>query len=451
MTIHRLLVANRGEIAVRILRAAKELGIHTIQAVSAADKTSMAAQMADEVVEIGPAHAAKSYLNIPAIIGAMKATRADAVHPGYGFLSENAAFAEAVEAAGMIFVGPSPKTISMMGNKSEARRVAAEAGVPTVPGTQDGAVDAEAAKAYADKIGYPVLVKASAGGGGRGIRQVGQEADFDAAWSQASSEAMAAFGDGTLYVEKLVQRARHIEVQIVGDGQNVIHCYERECSIQRRRQKVWEEAPSASISDEVRERLCASAVALAKSVNYRGVGTLEYLFDKDSGEFYFIEMNTRIQVEHPTTEFITGVDLVAESIRIASGERLGYRQDDIAIRGHSIEVRLNAEDPERNFLPSPGTITALTLPGGPGVRVDTLAYPGYVLPPYYDSLLGKLIVHARDRHTAIRRLRRALGELSVSGIKTTVPLFSQLAAARAMQSCDFDTGWLERWLASDRS
>src|ERR1700761_4986778 len=422
MTIQKLLIANRGEIAVRIIRAARELGIATVQVYSKADKDSLPVRLADEGIEIGPAQASKSYLNRDAILAAARTTGADAIHPGYGFLAENAEFAAAVEAAGLIFVGPTAQSIRLMGDKVAAREAAAAAGVPTVPGSRGRLESPEAAFAFAEKIGFPAMIKAAAGGGGRGIRIAHSAEEFHRLMPQAQAEALAAFGDGGLYVEKLVEGARHIEVQVLGDGHEVIHCFERECSLQRRRQKVWEEAPSPSLTPAVRAKLCASAVALAKAVHYRGAGTLEYLYDERSGDFYFLEMNTRIQVEHPVTEMITGIDLVREMIRIAGGERLRIRQDEVRVSGHSVEVRINAEDPSKNFLPNPGTVSALSVPGGDGVRFDSMLYQGYTVPPFYDSLLGKLIVHDKDRPSAIRRLSRALAELSVEGIFTTKPL-----------------------------
>jgi acetyl-CoA carboxylase biotin carboxylase subunit len=446
MTIRTLFVANRGEIAVRIIRAARELGIRTVQAVSAADRDMLAARLADSVAEIGPAHASKSYLAKDAVVAAAVAAGADAVHPGYGFLSENADFAEKVEAAGLVFVGPRPDTIRAMGDKATAREMAMRAGVPTVPGS-DGRVEGiEAARHVAKEIGYPVMIKAAAGGGGRGIRVAEDPAELEKLIPQASAEAQAAFGDGGLYLERFVHRARHVEVQILGDGERAIHLFERECSLQRRRQKVWEEAPAVCLTAETRAALCASAVRLAESVNYRGAGTLEYLFDAHTGEFFFIEMNTRIQVEHPVTEMITGVDLVREMIRIAGGGRLALSQADIVPRGHAIEVRINAEDPARNFMPAPGTVHALSIPGGMGVRFDTMLYPGYVVPPFYDSLLGKLVVWDDTRADAIRRLERALGELSVDGLPTTRALHLRLAADDEVRAGDVHTRWLEGWL-----
>jgi acetyl-CoA carboxylase biotin carboxylase subunit len=449
MALRKILVANRGEIAVRIIRAARELGIATVQVHSAADTDMLAVRLADEAVNIGPPHAAKSYLNTDAILKAAADSGADAVHPGYGFLSENAAFAEAVEKAGLVFIGPTPHAIREMGDKARAREVAAKAGVPTVPGTEGRVADPETALRLAGEIGYPVMIKASAGGGGRGIRVAADAAELATLLPQASAEAQAAFGDGGLYLERFIGRARHVEVQILGDGHDAIHLYERECSLQRRRQKVWEEAPAAPLSDPVREALCASAVRLARSVNYRGAGTLEYLYDETTGEFFFIEMNTRIQVEHPVTELVTGVDLVREMIRIAGGEKLRLRQSDIRLNGHAIEVRINAEDPSRNFLPGPGTVTSLVVPGGPGVRFDTMLYPGYTVPPFYDSLLGKLIVWDETREAAIARMARALAELEVEGIKTTKTLHQALARDPEVGAARFHTRWLEGWLEAN--
>ncbi|MQT15320.1 acetyl-CoA carboxylase biotin carboxylase subunit [Segnochrobactrum spirostomi] len=446
MPVTKIFVANRGEIAVRIIRAARELGIATVQAVSAADRDMLAARLADEVVEIGPAHARKSYLDMDAVLRGAIESGADAIHPGYGFLSENAAFAEKVEQAGLVFIGPKAETIRAMGDKATARAMAAAAGVPTVPGSEGRVDGVEAALAVAETIGYPVMIKASAGGGGRGIRVAQDAGELATLIPQASAEALAAFGDGGLYLERFVGTARHVEVQILGDGTRAIHTYERECSLQRRRQKVWEEAPAACLTPEVREALCASAVRLAESVGYRGAGTLEYLYDAATGEFFFIEMNTRIQVEHPVSEMITGIDLVREMIRIAAGNPLAYSQADVRLKGHAIEVRINAEDAAKNFLPAPGTITGLRVPGGMGVRFDSMLYPGYSVPPFYDSLLGKLIVWDETRAGAIARLSRALGELEVSGLPTTTPLHKALAADAEVQAGAFHTRWLESWL-----
>ena len=446
MGISKLLIANRGEIAVRILRAARELGIKTVQVHSTADTESLAVRMADQAVNIGPPHAAKSYLNIPAILDAAKQTGADAVHPGYGFLAENAGFADAVEAAGLIFVGPKGDSIRVMGDKVAARAAAEAAGVPVVPGSDGRVDDPESARLVAQAIGFPVMIKAAAGGGGRGIRIAHDMSEFETLMPQASAEAKAAFSDGGLYIEKVIDRARHIEVQILGDGKRAIHCFERECSLQRRRQKVWEEAPSAVLPQAVREKLCDSAVALAEAVNYRGAGTIEYLYDDQTHHFYFIEMNTRIQVEHPVTEMITGIDLVREMIRIAGGEPLRIAQKDVRMNGHAIEARINAEDPAKAFMPFPGAVESLSVPGGPGTRFDTMLYAGYQVPPFYDSLLGKLIVWDETRDAALDRMARALRELHVGGIKTTKPLHQLLAADPAVRQAQFHTRWLEPWL-----
>ena len=447
MAIRRLLVANRGEIAVRIVRAARKLGIETVQVHSRADADMLAVRLADGAVDIGPPSAAKSYLNVDAIVAAARATGADAVHPGYGFLSENAGFAEAVEAAGLVFVGPTPDTIRTMGDKAAARAAARAAGVPVVPGS-DGVVELDGAPAVAEAIGFPVMVKAAAGGGGRGIRVARDAVELAAALPQASAEARAAFGDGGLYLERFVGRARHVEVQVLGDGRTVIHLGERECSLQRRRQKVWEEAPAPGLPPAVREALCASAVRLAEACRYRGAGTLEYLYDDETEAFFFIEMNTRIQVEHPVTEMVTGIDLVEEMIRIAGGEPLRHRQADIAPRGHAIEVRINAEDPARGFLPCPGTVTSLAVPGGFGVRFDTMLYPGYAVPPFYDSLLGKLVVWDGTREGALARLGAALAELRVEGIPTTAALHAALVRDPDVAVGRVHTRWLETWLES---
>jgi acetyl-CoA carboxylase biotin carboxylase subunit len=444
----KLLVANRGEIAVRIIRAAKELGIRTVAVFSDADKDSMAVRFADEAVGIGPAPAAKSYLNIEAIIAAAQQTGAGAIHPGYGFLSENARFAQAVGAAGIVFVGPTPETIRTMGDKAAARAAAKAAGVPIVPGSEGEVGELDHALAAARHVGFPAILKASGGGGGRGIRVAIDEAAFEHQFHTAQAEAKAAFGSGALYLERFLNRARHLEVQVLGDGERVVHCFERECSLQRRRQKIWEEAPSPAIDDVTRQALCTSAVRLAERVNYRSAGTLEYLYDDNTGEFFFIEMNTRIQVEHPVTEMITGIDLVREMIRIAQGEPLSLTQADVQMRGAVIEVRINAEDPDKNFRPSPGRVAALSLPAGPGVRVDSMLFPGYVVPPYYDSLLAKIIVHAETREYALARLRRALDEFEIEGIVTTASLHKRLARLAEVQTARFDTGFLERLLTA---
>jgi acetyl-CoA carboxylase, biotin carboxylase subunit len=451
MAIETLLVANRGEIAVRILRAARELGMRTVQVHSQADRESLAVSLADEAVEIGPPAAAKSYLNISAILDAADRTGADAVHPGYGFLAENADFADAAEKAGLIFVGPKGQSIRLLGNKVAARDLAGKLGVPTVPGSAGSVHSSEEAQASAAEIGFPMMIKAAAGGGGRGIRTARDRKELEHLIPQARAEAQAAFGDGSLYLEKLIENARHIEVQVLGDGRSVVHCFERECSLQRRRQKLWEEAPSPAIDDKTRQRLCAAAVALASAVRYRGAGTLEFLYEPHTRAFYFLEMNTRIQVEHPVTEFITGLDLVREMLRIADGEPLRFKQEDVSMRGHAIEVRINAEDPGANFAPCPGIVSELRIPGGHGVRFDTMLYRGYAVPPFYDSLLGKLVVWDENRSSAVKRLERALAELVVEGISTTKPLYQALARDNEVRSASFDTGWLERWLPQHQS
>jgi acetyl-CoA carboxylase biotin carboxylase subunit len=443
---NKILVANRGEIAVRIIRAARELGLQTVAIYSDADAESLAVQMADEAVHIGPARASKSYLNVDAVLEAAAKSGAGAIHPGYGFLSENADFAERIEAAGLVFVGPTPHAIRTMGDKAAARAAAMRAGVPTVPGSVGVVADADEAAALAEDIGYPIMIKASAGGGGRGIRIAHDESELRLQFATATAEAKAAFGNGEVYLERFIRRARHIEVQVLGDGQRAVHCFERECSLQRRRQKVWEEAPCAVISEQTRAELCESALRLANAVSYRGAETLEYLYDDDSREFFFIEMNTRIQVEHPITEMVTGIDLVKEMIRIALGFPLSLKQDDIRLQGTAIEVRINAENAAKGFIPSPGLVTHVVVPGGPGVRFDSMLIPGYRVPAYYDSLLGKLIVHDRDRPSALARMRCALSELRVEGIDTTIELHQALSVDAAVAKADFHTGFLEAWL-----
>src|SRR5471030_1715952 len=444
--IRTLLVANRGGIAVRVIRAAHELGMRAAVTVSDADRDSLAARMADQAVPIGSAHAAKSYLNPDAILEAARQCGADAIHPGYGFLSENAAFAENVETAGLIFVGPSSSIIAMMGDKARARATAQRAGVPTVPGSEGVLDSLEQARDVAGSIGYPVMIKAAAGGGGRGIRVAHDATQLDVELPLAQREALAAFGNAGVFLERFIGRARHIEVQVLGDGKNVVHLFERECSLQRRRKKSMEEAPSPSLTPELRASLCESATRLAREVKYRSAGTLEYLFDETRGEFYFIEMNTRIQVEHPITEAITGVDLVREMISIAAGNPLSIQQSDIAFRGAAIEVRINAEDPAKNFSPQLGTLGELVWPGGPGIRVDSLLYSGYKVSPYYDSLLAKLIVSAETREAAIARLERALSEMKLGGLKTTTALHVELARDEQVRRAQYHTGFLERWL-----
>lgn len=448
MPINSLLIANRGEIAVRIIRAAKELGIHTVQVYSDADADSLAVQLADESFNIGPPMAAKSYLNIDAILNAALETKVDAIHPGYGFLSESADFANRVVENGMIFVGPDGNSIGLLGDKVKARKIANKAGVPTVPGSEGRVGNIEKGREILLVTGFPAMIKAAAGGGGRGIRVVHNIEDFEHYFPQAAAEAKAAFGDGGLYIEKYIASARHIEVQFLGDGQTAVHCFDRECSLQRRRQKVWEEAPAKVLSEKDRQKLCQSAVDLAISVSYSGAGTVEFLYDEASGEYYFIEVNTRIQVEHPITEMITGVDLVQAMLRIAGGESLWFKQSDISVHGHAIECRINAEDPSKNFLPCPGIVNSLSVPKDDSIRFDTLLYSGYTIPPYYDSLLGKLIVWSEDRDTCLQKLRYALSELEISGIPTTIPLHVALAKDNNVRVGNYNTNYLESWLES---
>jgi len=441
----KVLVANRGEVALRVIRACRELGIASVAVYSDADEEALHVRHADEAVNIGPPPASKSYLNAEALIGAAKEMNAEAIHPGYGFLAENAGFAAACRDAGITFVGPSAEAIEKMGNKSAARRIAESADVPVVPGSEDTASPDEAVE-MAEEIGYPVMVKAAAGGGGRGIRVAGGEEELRKAVRVARQEAEKAFGDGSLYLEKLLVGPRHVEVQVMGDGKgNAIHLFERECSMQRRRQKVLEEAPSPGISSETREKMTGAAVRLAREVGYASAGTVEFLVDEDQN-FYFIEMNTRIQVEHPVTEMLTGVDLVKEQLRVAAGEPLSLRQEDVPFVGHAMEFRVNAEDPDQGFMPSPGEISALEVPGGPGVRVDSAIYQGYKIPPFYDSLVGKLIVWGLDREETIKRARRALGEYRIEGIKTTIPLHLRLLDDENFRSGEYHTGYLEELL-----
>ncbi|MDP3737065.1 MAG: acetyl-CoA carboxylase biotin carboxylase subunit [Hyphomonadaceae bacterium] len=440
----KILIANRGEIALRVLRACKEMGIRTVAVHSEADRNAMHVRLADESVCIGPAAAAKSYLNIPAIVTAAEITHADAIHPGYGFLSENAKFAEIVEKHKITFIGPRPEHIRMMGDKITAKETIKDAGVPVVPGS-DGAVESlEQARADAKRIGYPVLIKATAGGGGRGMKVARNADEIDVAFQTARTEAKAAFGNDSVYMEKYLGKPRHIEIQVVADSHgNVIHLGERDCSLQRRHQKVFEEAPSPVIDAETRAKIGKTVTTAIKKLGYLGVGTIEFLYE--GGEFYFIEMNTRLQVEHPVTEMITHVDLVQEQIRIAAGEKLSLTQKDVIFDGHAIEVRINAENPE-TFTPSPGLIKDFHAPGGLGVRLDSAAYAGYRVPPYYDSLIGMLIVHAPTRAQALARLKRALGEIIVGGIETTLPLHARLVDNLDIQAGDYDIHWLEGFL-----
>ena len=440
----KILIANRGEIAVRIIRTARRLGVRTVAVVSAADRGAPFARMADEVVEIGPGPASESYLRGEKIIAAAKRTRAQGIHPGYGFLAENARFAEILEEHAITFIGPSAEHLRLMGNKIQAKETACSLGIPVVPGS--GPVgDFEEAKTLANDIGYPVLVKAAAGGGGRGMKLALFENELEPALATARNEARAAFGDGTVYLEKYLAHPRHIEVQVLADGQgNAIHLGERDCSLQRRHQKLWEEAPSPALNASERVRIGETVAEAMRAISYRGVGTVEFLYE--GGEFYFIEMNTRLQVEHTITEMITGLDLVIEQIRIAAGAPLSLRQEDVRFDGHAIECRINAENPH-TFRPSPGTITHFHPPGGLGVRVDSGAYAGYTIPPYYDSLIGKLIVHARTRNECLMRLKRALGEFVVDGIETTIPLFNSLISEPDVVDGNYDIHWLENRLA----
>jgi acetyl-CoA carboxylase, biotin carboxylase subunit len=443
MTIRSVLVANRGEIAVRIIRACRELGIESVQAYSTADRDSLPVRLADRSVCIGGAKPAESYLNANALVQAAQMTKVDAVHPGYGFLSENAEFAEAVIAAGLTYIGPEPSAIRLMGDKAAARKLAMEAGVPVAQGSPDPVADVEEAVRLANDIGYPVLVKASAGGGGRGMRVMENEKQMREGLERASYEAAAAFGSGAVYIERYISPVRHVEVQVVGDGADVIHFGERDCTIQRRHQKLLEESPSPIVSPQLRERMTTAACNLARAVNYRSAGTLEFIVDAARGEFFFIEMNTRIQVEHPVTEAITGVDLVKLQLRIASGEPLPMKQADVHFRGHAIECRINAEDSEKGFMPRPGKVSEFDLPTGPGVRVDTHAYASYELPPYYDSLVAKIIVWDENRDAAISRMRRALAELHISGVKTTREFHQRLLAEPAFVSADVSTQFVK--------
>ena len=445
----KILIANRGEIALRVVRAAREMGVSTVAVHSTADADAMHVRMADESICIGPAPGSQSYLSIPAIISACEISGAEAIHPGYGFLSENAAFVQALEDHGITFIGPTAEHIRIMGDKITAKDTMKALGVPCVPGSDGGVASFDDARRVAGEIGYPVIIKATAGGGGRGMKLARAEADLENAWRTARAEAKAAFGNDECYIEKYLGTPRHIEVQVFGDGRGrAVHLGERDCSLQRRHQKVFEEAPGPSITPEQRAeigRTCAEAIA---KIGYAGAGTIEFLYE--NGAFYFIEMNTRLQVEHPVTEAIFGVDLVREQIRVAAGEAMSFVQDDLAINGHAIEVRINAEKLP-TFSPSPGRITQYHAPGGLGVRMDSALYDGYRIPPYYDSLIGKLIVHGRDRPEALARLRRSLGELIVDGVETTIPLFRDLVEDPDVQAGDYTIHWLERWLEAHLS
>lgn len=442
--IKKILIANRGEIANRIIWSCKEMGIKTVAVHSEADREALHVRFADEAICVGPASSAESYLNIPSIISAAEITNVDAIHPGYGFLAESATFAKICEDCNIKFIGPNPDVIGMMGDKVEARRTMTAAGVPILPGSPDPIESADEAKKLALEIGFPLIIKAAAGGGGRGMRIVRGESELATNLELAQTEALNAFKNGAVYIERYIERPRHIEVQVLADEHgNVVHLGERECTIQRRHQKLLEEAPSPAISAELREAMGAVAVKACQEIGYSSAGTFEFLLDEDD-RFYFMEMNTRIQVEHPVTEMVTLTDIVRNQIMIARGEDMQFRQDDVIIRGHSIECRINAEDPVK-FTPSPGKITAFNLPGGPGVRVDTAVYPGYTVPPYYDSMIAKLIVHARTRDIAIARMQRALEMTVIEGIKTTIPLHRAIMADENFRKGNFSTKFMEEF------
>ncbi|MHB8169938.1 MAG: acetyl-CoA carboxylase biotin carboxylase subunit [Thermincolia bacterium] len=446
---NKILIANRGEIALRIIRACKEMNIRTVAVYSEADRDALHVKMADEAYCIGPAPSIRSYLNITNIISTAEITGAEAIHPGFGFLSENASFAEICQSHGIKFIGPSVEAIEKMGNKAVARETMIKAGVPVVPGTEGIITSEEEAIKVADEIGYPVMIKASAGGGGRGMRIAQGKKDLLKALQTASSEAQAAFGNAEVYIEKYVEEPRHIEFQILGDEHgNVVYLGERDCSVQRRNQKLIEEAPSAALTPELRATMGDVAIKAAKAVNYANAGTVEFLLDKQN-KFYFIEMNTRIQVEHPVTELITGVDLVKAQIKIAAGEPLGMAQEDVKINGWAMECRINAEDPDKNFMPSPGTITAYHQPGGMGVRVDSAVYAGYTIPPFYDSMIGKLIVWGKDREEAIQRMQRALNEFVIEGVKTTIPYHLRILDNAFFQRGEVYTNFIQRRMENE--
>ncbi|MBD1858527.1 MULTISPECIES: acetyl-CoA carboxylase biotin carboxylase subunit [Leptolyngbya] len=450
MRFSKILIANRGEIALRIIRTCEEMGISTVAVHSTIDRNSLHVQLADEAVCIGEPASSKSYLNIPNIIAAALTRNATAIHPGYGFLAENARFAEICADHQIAFIGPSPDSIRAMGDKSTAKKTMQQVGVPTVPGSKGLVHSEEEAREIARSIGYPVIIKATAGGGGRGMRLVPDDDQLEKLFHAAQGEAEAAFGNPGVYVEKFVQNPRHIEFQILADSYgNVVHLGERECSIQRRHQKLLEEAPSSAITPELRQKMGIAAVAAAKSINYVGAGTVEFLLDR-SGEFYFMEMNTRIQVEHPVTEMITGTDLIAEQIRIAQGEELRFAQNDIELRGHAIECRINAEDPDHNFRPSPGRISGYLPPSGPGVRMDSHVYTDYEIPPYYDSLIGKLIVWGHDRPSAILRMKRALRECAVTGLPTTINFHQRILETPEFQKGDIYTNFVDKVMMSGK-
>jgi acetyl-CoA carboxylase biotin carboxylase subunit len=440
----KVLIANRGEIALRVIRACRELGLETVAVYSEADRESLHVRFADDDVCIGPPPSRQSYLKIPNIIAAAEITGADAIHPGYGFLAENAEFADICKASNIVFIGPTGDQIRQMGDKATARRLAAEAGVPTVPGSPGTIDDPDEALAFAESIGFPVIIKATAGGGGKGMRIVLEAEQFSQLFGLAQNEALAAFNNGAVYVEKYIQHPRHVEIQVVGDNfGKVVHLGERDCSVQRRHQKLIEESPSPALSAVLRDRMGQAAVALASNIGYVGAGTLEFLLDTD-GSFYFMEMNTRIQVEHPVTEMVTSFDLVKEQIRVAANEPISFQGDGRRLRGHAIECRINAEDPARNFQPCPGLITAYHPPGGPGVRVDTHVYAGYTVPPYYDSLLAKVIVHGNDREEALTRMGQALDSFILEGVTTTIPFLARVIRHPDFVTGDIDTRFLER-------
>ena len=446
MMFKKILIANRGEIAVRIIRACREMGIQTVAVYSEMDKDALHAQLADEAVCIGPAPSKSSYLNMNNIISATILTHAEAIHPGFGFLSENARFAEMCKECGITFIGPDPEMINLMGNKSVAKQTMNKAGVPTIPGS-DGAVETvQEALKLADGMGYPVMIKASAGGGGRGMRLVWNKEELPKLFDSAKSEAKAAFGDDTMYMEKFLENPRHIEFQIIGDEfGNVVHLGERDCSLQRRNQKVLEESPSPVMTEDLRKKMGEAAVKAAKAIKYKSAGTIEFLLDKHNN-FFFMEMNTRIQVEHPVTELVTGIDLIAEQIKVAAGQKIEFKQNEIHVNGHAIECRINAEKPSENFRPSPGKITSLHLPGGYGVRLDTAVYQGYTIPPTYDSMIAKLIVHGKTRTEAIARMKRALGEFVIEGIDSNIEFQMELMDDKNFVEGNFDTQYINKLL-----
>jgi len=440
----KILIANRGEIALRVIRACKEMGIKTVAIHSDIDQNSLHVRFADEAICVGPADSDSSYMNIPSILSAAEITDSEAIHPGYGFLAENPNFSEVCASSGITFIGPTPENIRLAGDKAKARQTMLKAGIPILPGSDGAVTSEEQAIKIAKKIRYPVIIKASAGGGGRGLRVVSKESELPHAFLMAQREAIAAFGDGELYIEKYIAEPRHVEVQILADNRgNIIYLGERDCTIQRRHQKLIEESPSPAVNERLRKRLGETAVKAAKAIRYRNIGTVEFILDRD-GEFYFMEMNTRIQVEHPVTEMVTGIDLIKEQIKIAAGLSLSLRQSDVRMQGHSIECRINAEDPD-TFMPSPGTITAYHAPGGPGIRVDTAIYANYTVPPNYDSLIAKLIVYGHDRKEALSRMTRALDEYIIEGIKTTIPFHKKVFSDQDFRKGEFYTNFLERF------